>query len=354
MLHTVDIGAAGTAMRFATAYFAATSGEYLLTGSARMKQRPIRVLVEALRALGAHIDYTEREGFPPLRITGHPLEGGEVCLPADVSSQYISALLMVAPMMARGLRLRLQGEILSRPYIDMTLALMQRYGAQAAWEDASTLYVAAGTLAAQDEIRVECDWSAASYWYEAVVLCPDTEARVFLPSLTENSVQGDSICAKLFAPLGVATTFTPEGATLTRQQPSLPTGTTYEVDFSTCPDLAQTLVATCCALRRPFVFTGLQSLRIKETDRIAALCTELGKLGYTLHGTASTIAFTGQCATPATQAVCIATYADHRMAMSFAPLSTRHPALCIESPEVVSKSYPRYWHDLQAAGYTLT
>ena len=350
----VDIGAAGTAMRFLTAYFATQSGtQHLLTGTERMQQRPISILVEALQTLGADITYTGQVGYPPLLIKGKDIQGGEVRLSAEVSSQYISALLMVGPMLRDGLRLQLEGPIASRPYIEMTLGLMREFGAKASWTDAKTICVAPGGYSRTAEFVVEPDWSAASYWYEMVALSNDAEAEIQLPYLRAESLQGDSVVKDLFHHLGVDTRFDSEGATLTKKAFS-PTSTTWEVDFSQFPDLAQTFVATCAILGQPFHFTGLQSLRIKETDRIAALVAELGKLGIMLEAEASSIAYQPQQQKSAALAQPeIATYEDHRMAMCIAPCAMRQPGIKILHPEVVNKSYPTFWEDLQRVGVIL-
>ena len=347
---TVDVGAAGTAMRFLTAYFAQCPGErHVLTGTERMRQRPIGVLVEALRQLGADIRYEGTEGYPPIAVAGRPLRGGEVELPGNVSSQYVSALLMVAPCMARGLQVRLRGEVYSRPYIDMTLALMRHFGAEAAWRDSRTLCVLPGTYSRTTVYAVEPDWSAASYWYELAALSPDAGVRVCLPGLRRKSLQGDSAVAAYFEKLGVHTAFDEtEGAVLTRRPPTLPAGQPLQLDLAAQPDLAQTLVVACAMLRRPFRFTGLESLRIKETDRLSALQAELRHFGIALRieggGTLRIDAFAPDA--PAYDGQPIATYADHRMAMSFAPAALRFPGLRIAHPEVVSKSYPDFWRQL--------
>lgn len=339
----VDIGPAGTAMRFCTAYFSAIPGSRVLTGSPRMKQRPISILVDALRCLGAEITYTEKEGFPPLLIHGKTLSGGEVSLPANVSSQYISALLMLGPMLREGLTLRLVGEIASHPYIDMTLALMNRFGAKAAWVAADTIEVQPKAYEKDATFDVESDWSGASYWYELVALSPDPEARIVLPHLFADSLQGDSAIRDLFAPLGVHTEFCAEGAVLTKAERT-PTTLTY--NLANQPDLAQTLVVTCAMLRLPFRFTGLHSLRIKETDRTAALQTELAKMGVHIEAVGNDeIRYDGN-GTDVSAPISIATYSDHRMAMAFSPCALRHPGLEIADAEVVSKSYPRFWDDL--------
>lgn len=345
----IDIHAAGTAMRFGTAFFAVTPGEHILTGTARMQQRPIRLLVSALKTLGADISYVGAEGFPPLRICGRQLEGGSVCIPADVSSQYISALLLVAPTMRRGLTLHLEGEVVSTPYINMTLNLMRYFGAKADWRDEHTLEVLPAAYNAGQAFHVEPDWSGASYWYELMALSPDKEACVHLPGLRENSVQGDSVVRKLFEPLGIKTTFTEEGITLTKMAPEGELLT----DFTMCPDLAQTLVTTCAILKRPFHFAGLQSLKIKETDRIVALQNELAKLGRRVEANDREMWYDGNETAPEAHPA-IATYDDHRMAMAFAPCAFSCKHLEIEHPEVVAKSYPAFWDDLKAIGTQIT
>ncbi len=347
----VDIMAAGTAMRFGTAFFAATPGEHLITGTARMKQRPIRLLVDALRTLGAEIEYAEAAGFPPLRISGRQLRGGAISIPADISSQYISALLMIAPTMTEGLTLHLTGNVVSAPYINMTLGIMKAFGADVQWTDKQTIRVAPVPYTPGIHYTIEPDWSAASYWYEMTALTTDHNARIVLPGLKQKSLQGDSVVAQLFDRLGVRTTYDANGIILEKapETPSCPD--ILRLDFTSCPDLAQTLVATCAMLERPFEFCGLQSLKIKETDRIAALCTELQKMGCHAEADESRMWTTGssfQYAKTCFQA--ISTYEDHRMAMAFAPCAYRFPGLHISRPEVVSKSYPSFWSDLQTIG----
>lgn len=354
----IDIGAAGTAMRFGTALFACTPGEHVLTGSPRMQERPIGLLVDALRSLGADITYEGTEGFPPLRVKGHPLKGGHTTIPASVSSQYISALLMIAPTMTEGLTLTLEGEIASRPYIDMTLAIMKAYGAQADWTaEGQAIRVAAGGYR-PTEWTVEPDWSAASYWYEMVALSDDAEACICLKGLRAESLQGDSCISQIFSPLGVKTTFTDEGAVLTKTAAV----ESLDFDFTHCPDLAQTVVATCAMMGVAFHFNGLKSLKIKETDRIVALQTELRKLGVEVAADNESMTLTTDAAAlfksrlrleTAQASTPIATYADHRMALAFAPCAYRFPGLAIAHPEVVSKSYPAFWADLERVGATI-
>ena len=349
----IDIHAAGTAMRFLTAYLSTQKGSHLLTGSARMKQRPIRLLVDALRALGADIQYADSEGFPPLLIQGKPLPGQEITLAGSVSSQYISALLMIGPTLPMGLTIHLTGQLISVPYINLTLSLMAHYGASARWTDERTIRVEPGPY--QDvPFTVESDWSAASYWYEMMALWqPQAESPspcVELIGLFPRSSQGDSRGAELFAKLGVHTAFTSRGVELSRL--GVPVARMVE-DLVDIPDLAQTFVVTCCLMGIPFRFSGLQSLRIKETDRITALQQELHKIGYVVKDEADSILSWNGERCPAEEHPVIATYDDHRMALAFAPAILRLPSLAIAHPEVVSKSYPTYWRHLAAAGFSL-
>lgn len=346
---SVDIMAAGTAMRFLTAYYAVTEGERVITGTERMKNRPIALLVDALRALGADITYAEREGFPPLRIKGRTLKGGTVTLAGNVSSQYISALLLIAPMLSEGLVLRLTGDVMSRSYIDMTLALMRDFGAKADWEEDHVIKVEPQPYQRGVSYEIESDWSASSYWYELMALTDDAEAVICLPRLYEKSLQGDRRVADLFADLGVKTTFTPDGAVLTKQERRI---SRFDVDLTLQPDLAQTFVTTCSMLGVPFQIAGLQTLRIKETDRIAALQTELHKLGFHLTEEAEGIlAWNGERHTLVDTT--FDTYEDHRMAMSLAPCALRIDNIKVREPQVVSKSYPDFWQHLIQVGFKI-
>lgn len=355
----IDIHAAGTAMRFLTAYLSTRPGSRLLTGSARMKQRPIRLLVDALRTLGADIRYAEQEGFPPLLIQGKALPGSEITLAGSVSSQYISALLMIGPTLPSGLTLHLTGDLISVPYINLTLSLMAHYGAEARWSDERTIRVEPGSYR-DVPFTVESDWSAASYWYEMMALWqPQHEEMgssaehnpcIELQGLFPRSSQGDSRGAELFAKLGVHTAFTDEGVRLTRLGTPVARMVEHLVDM---PDLAQTFVVTCCLMGIPFRFSGLQSLRIKETDRISALQQELRKLGYVIKDEHDSILSWNGERCPVEEHPVIATYDDHRMAMAFAPAVLRLPELTIDHPEVVSKSYPVYWQHLEAAGFSI-
>lgn len=350
----IDIQAAGTAMRFMTAFLAATAGEHTLTGTERMKHRPISVLVDALRYLGADIRYEGQEGFPPLHIRGHRLEGGSLEVPGNISSQYISALLMIGPALAQGLTVKLSGEIVSRPYIDLTLCTMREFGAKADWSDIDTITVHPVPYQPRS-YYIENDWSAASYWYELLALGDDLESEIRFTGLMDGSKQGDSVVKYIFSLLGVKTKFdtteacTVTTVTLTRHQRTLPR---LDYDFINSPDLAQTFVACCCAMSIPFRFTGLASLRIKETDRIVALKTELRKLGFVVEdrGDGELLWDGTRCETSSEP---IETYEDHRMAMAFAPLACKFPGLQISNPQVVSKSYPHYWEELRRVGFDI-
>jgi len=343
---TFDIGAAGTAMRFLTAYLVQKKGEWIITGSERMKKRPIGVLVDALRELGADISYEEEEGYPPLRIKGQTLKGGQLTLKSNISSQFISALLMIGPTLKGGLSITLDGEIISRPYIQMTLDLMAYFGVETEWEG-KLIRIPEKPYTAES-FDVEIDWSGASYWYAMVAL--QKGAQVLLKGAQVKSYQGDAEVQNIYKALGVKTSFTPEGALLQN------TGYTmayFEHNLINQPDLAQTVVTTCAMLNIPFKISGLQSLRIKETDRIAALITELAKYGIAIQESApGTLVWNGERCAKA-EKISIKTYDDHRMAMAFAPSAIRYPNICIEDPEVVSKSYPGFWEDLKRAGFTL-
>lgn len=341
----IDVGATGTAMRFLTAYLAIAEGEAVLTGSERMQQRPIGVLVEALRTLEADIDYVNKEGYPPLCVRGKKLRGGTLEVDASISSQYISALLMIAPCLSDGLTLRLKGNVASRTYIELTLDLMRRYGAMVEWVDGQTIRVNPGTY--EDiPLTVEADWSAASYWYELAAIAAHRGCDVdfVLPALTPDSRQGDRVVAQLFEPLGVKTEYTNEGVRLLNSEFIVHNS---EIDFTHCPDIAQTLAVTYCLLGVPYVFKGIHSLRIKETDRVAALITELRKLGYVLRAEGDELLVWDGTRCEAESAPTIATYDDHRMAMSFAPAALCFGGLTIEHPEVVTKSYPGFWEEVK-------
>ncbi|MBO7069171.1 MAG: 3-phosphoshikimate 1-carboxyvinyltransferase [Bacteroidaceae bacterium] len=352
MPETIDIGAAGTAMRFITAYLSVTPGEHVITGTVRMRHRPIRILVDALHQLGADITYEGEEGFPPLRITGNNnLQGGKLTVPGDVSSQYISALLMIAPTLHKGLSLTLTGQIASRPYLNMTISMMRDFGAKIEWKDKSTIEVLPGSYQ-QHTYNIENDWSAASYWYEMVALSADKNAQIDLAGLHRESIQGDSKVQLLFNELGVETLhcINPDGTEFVRLRKGGSITSHFSYDFTHQPDLAQTFAVTCAMLDVPFRLYGLQSLRIKETDRIAALRTELGKLGCDIQEEDNSILYWNGDHRQTGDIPVIDTYEDHRMAMAFAPCAMKLGSLAINNPEVVSKSYPAFWENLKKVG----
>lgn len=354
MPETIDIKAAGTAMRFMTAYLSVTEGEHIITGTERMRHRPIQVLVNALRYLGADIRYLGEEGFPPLRIHGRPLEGGRVEIPGNVSSQYISALLMIGPILKNGIELTLTGTIISRPYIDLTIHLMHDFGAKVTWQDVRTIKAEPGGYTVRP-FQIENDWSAASYWYEIMALCQDREAEIRLPGLCDGSRQGDSGVRYLFSMLGVKTAFddpesgNPTTVTLRKARTALPR---LDYNFINQPDMAQTFVVCCALMDIPFHFTGLESLKIKETDRMEALKTEMRKLGYVIRDVdGKELLWDGERCEASLAP--IDTYEDHRMALAFAPAAFKFPGLRINNPQVVSKSYPHYWRHLESVGFTI-
>ena len=352
--HEINIKAAGTAMRFMTAFLSVKDGEeHVLTGTERMKHRPIGVLVDALRHLGADIKYAGEEGFPPLRIKGRKLEGGLLEVPGNISSQYISALLMIGPTLKNGLTLRLTGDVISRPYIDLTLWTMREFGADADWSDFETISVAPKPYKERTYF-IENDWSAASYWYEMMALSTHEDDEIRLEGLMDGSKQGDSSVRYIFSLLGVKSTFesrkegVPTTVTLRHTNRCVPR---LEYDFVNSPDLAQTFVV-CCALKNVhFHFTGLSTLKIKETDRIEAMKKEMRKVGYVIHDKNNReLIWNGERCMPEIEGG-IDTYEDHRMALSFAPASLCIDGLSINNPQVVTKSYPHFWEDIKSAGF---
>ena len=347
-----NIGAAGTSMRFLTAYLAQCEGIWTITGTERMKNRPIRILADSLREIGGKIEYMEKEGFPPLQIHGRKLTGGAIRLNGGVSSQYLSALMMIAPATQQGLDIRLEGTVVSRPYIEMTIRLMQTFGIGITW-DGQNIKIEPQPFRPVP-FTVEDDWSAASYWYEIAALA-DNPASVELTELEQNSIQGDAKVAKLFKSIvsGCHSTLdaeSPEKKRLIIRKLRVRPAMTINYDFTGEPDLAQTLAVACCLLDIPFHFTGLQSLRIKETDRISALQTELKKLGYVIKTGETAMEWTGERCEPESDPV-ISTYEDHRMAMAFAPVCLKTGRIRIKNPSVVTKSYPEFWKDLEKAGF---
>ena len=357
----IDIGAAGTAMRFLTAFLAVSEGEFVLTGSERMKRRPIGPLVEALRHLGADIRYEGEEGFPPLRIVGQSLDGGQVEISGELSSQFVSALLMIAPTLRNGLEIKMMGDIVSRPYIDLTLWMMREFGADADWTSGDTIRVKPSGYQ-QRSYRIENDWSAASYWYEMVALTDDEDAEIRLFGLNDYSKQGDAAVRYIFSMLGVKTEFCSRSeecgvrseecgvrseVVLRKSNRVAPR---FDYDFTNSPDLVQTVVCTCAAKGIPFHFRGLKSLKIKETNRLEALVSELKKVGIAIRlENDSELVWDGKRIEPTFEP--IDTYDDHRMALSFAPLALKFPSISIKNPLVVTKSYPTFWQDLQKIGF---
>lgn len=347
-----DVGHAGTAMRFLTAYLAIKEGEFVLTGSERMQQRPIKILVDALRTLGAEIEYLKNEGFPPLKIKGKKLSGGEITIDGSVSSQYISALMLAAPYMENGLKINFEGQLTSKPYLEMTLEIIKYFGAKLTWKE-DAIEVKAGRYVAKD-FYVEADWSAASYWYSMVALA--REAEITLLGLQNESLQGDVVVAKIYENFGVKTEFIENGIRLTKNSSPITHHSPLFLDFTNCPDLAQTIAVTCTALNVPTKLTGLSTLRIKETDRIAALQNELNKLGYNVEVENDDLIIIPSLRTDRhsceSRNLSIKTYNDHRMAMAFAPLALLYP-ITIENPDVVIKSYPNFWEDLKRVGFEM-
>ncbi len=340
----VNIGPAGTAMRFLTAYFALQDEEVVLTGSERMKQRPIGVLVDALRELGAHIEYTEKEGFPPIKLKGS-LEQltSKISIKGNISSQYITALLLIAARLPFGLELHIEGELTSRPYVEMTLSILQAAKIHHTWVD--NVITISNQEFASASLHIEPDWSAASYWYAIAALADDAE--LFLPGLTQYSLQGDSVITEIMANFGITSQFKDGGVYLQKEvKPVL----RKIFDLKECPDLAQTIIVVCAALGHDATFTGLETLKIKETDRIKALQNELAKIGVKLIEKGQVYKLdSSEKLIP--EKIFINTYDDHRMAMAFAPLALIIPEVEIEDADVVEKSYPAFWKDLEKVGF---
>ena len=350
----IDVGATGTAMRFLTAFFACQDNRtVVLDGTERMRRRPIGLLVDALRQMGASIEYLGDEGCPPLKIEGHRLHGGTLTMRGDESSQFVSALLMIAPL-AGGITLTLEGDIVSCPYIDMTLAMMRHYGIEAQW-CGNQIVVPAAHYLPSSNYYIEGDWSAASYWFALKALLP--ESRIVLSPLFEDSLQGDRAIVEMMAPLGVECAFADDSVVLASNggasSPSKIEGAggsmteaqgVYERDMAATPDLVPTLAVTLCLLRVPYVLTGVATLRIKESDRLAALREELAKLGYVVEVGADSLSYNGNRTETAGE-VTLSPHGDHRMAMALSLAATRHN-IVIKDAEVVSKSYPNWWQQL--------
>jgi len=342
----VNIGPAGTAMRFLTAYYTLQDEEVVLTGSERMKQRPIGILVDALRKLGAEISYEENEGFPPIRIKGNIQQAtNSISIKGNISSQYITALLLIAPKLPMGLELHIEGDLTSRPYVEMTLAMLEQAGIRHEWND-NVISIAHQEFK-ETVLPVEPDWSAASYWYAIAALAD--EADLFLHGLTQYSKQGDSVITEIMANFGITSQFRDGGVHLVKEAKPI---TRKIFDLKECPDLAQTIIVVCAALNHEATFTGLETLKIKETDRIKALQNELGKMGVKLIEKGEVYKL--DCSEKfIPQRMFINTYDDHRMAMAFAPLALVIPELEVEDALVVEKSYPAFWTDLEKVGFVV-
>jgi 3-phosphoshikimate 1-carboxyvinyltransferase len=343
----INIGAAGTAMRFLTAYYAATPGtDVLLDGSERMRHRPIAILVDALRKFGADIEYAGEEGFPPLRIRGKQLTGGKLSIDARVSSQFISAIIMAAPSMQQPVTLQLTNTVTSLPYLQMTVAMMARRGIAITF-DGAEIAVTPGCYGT-DNLDVEADWSAASYWFEVSAL---SQGHVKLPGLHQKSLQGDCAICKFAKEFGVDASFAANVATL---RTSAEKSERLDIDMTKTPDIVQTLVVIALMQGQPFCFSGVHTLRNKETDRLQALCNEARKLGYVLSTDGDDKISWNGTRIQAESVPAIDTYDDHRMAMAFAPAALKRGTLVVRNAEVVSKSYPQFWDHLRMAGFSVT
>jgi 3-phosphoshikimate 1-carboxyvinyltransferase len=345
----LSVNLAGTAMRFLTAYLSIQDKEVVLTGAQRMKERPIKVLVDVLKQMGADISYEEAEGFPPLKICGTRLLGEKVTIDGGISSQYISALLMIAPKLDNGLTIDFDGEIISKPYIDMTIEMLRHFGVDVNWEG-NSITVSSGDFISRN-FKVEADWSAASYWYGIAALAKDADITLY--GLKKKSLQGDAIVQEIYKNFGVETEIIKGGIRLTKNSEFKIQSSELKVDFVNCPDIAQTVAVTCAALNIKAKLTGLKTLRIKETDRIAALQTELAKLGFSVDVEGDDILIHAVNSVSSIYNKPVQTYDDHRMAMAFAPL-VFHSSIVIEDEAVVGKSYPNFWKDLESVGFEVS
>ena len=342
----IDINHSGTAMRFLTSYFSQLEGrEVILTGSERMQQRPIKILVDALRSLGASIEYEKKQGYPPLRIKGKKLDGGTISLPADISSQYISSLIMLGAVLKAGIELNLKGTITSMPYINMTLDLLKRLGIKTEFKGHRILVK--NTSKSKNTIQVvESDWSSASYFFSIAAL--SDKAKIYLSNYKSKSLQGDSILRIIYKQLGVNSYF--EGNNLILEKESISSPKSIKWDLSNAPDIAQTIAVSCYGLGVACDLEGLHTLKIKETDRLVALDTELSKLGAKISVTNKSLHLASD--QDFQKGITISTYNDHRMAMAFAPLALKIP-LSVKKAEVVSKSYPSFWEDLNSLNFKI-
>ncbi len=344
----VDVGPAGTAMRFLTAYLSLRGEKVEITGSERMKQRPIGILVDALKTLGAAISYKEVDGFPPVLIDGEfQQKSKHIAIRGDISSQFLTALLLIGSSLPEGLDLEIVDELTSRPYVEMTLSMLQQCGIEYSW-NSETISIAHQKFE-ETTLTIEPDWSAASYWYSVAAL--SKQSIIHLPNLKKDSLQGDSVIADIMSLFGVKTFYNEEGITIEKVdleiKPQL-------LDFKKCPDLAQTVVVVAAVLGKEFSFTGLETLKIKETDRILALQTELAKIGVKLIETQADIYQLNCEGLHIPKTITVATYEDHRMAMAFAPLATVIDEVVIEEAMVVEKSYPHFWEDFEKIGFKVS
>jgi 3-phosphoshikimate 1-carboxyvinyltransferase len=345
----IDVGNAGTTLRFLTSYFANKPGEWIITGSERIQNRPVGILVNALQELGVKIEYLKKEGFPPLKIHGSQLQGGQVSLFGNISSQFISSLLLIAPTLPKGLQIKLKSKIVSKPYIDMTLSLMKRFGIKSKWEG-NQIIIEHQNYRVKD-ITVEADWSSASYWYGIASLASKVDLKLY--GLKKNSLQGDAVLAKLFENLGIKTSYMTGGIKLKKS--ANPTPSFFEHDFIGTPDLVQTFAVALSILNIPFRLNGVDTLSIKETNRLNALRNELLKIGTNITTSESVISRlrSSSFTLPEKLPLKINTYQDHRMALSFSMLSL-FTDIVIENPTVVTKSYPGFWEHFQKIGFKIT
>ncbi len=339
-----DVDNSGTAMRFLTAFLSKIVGEWILTGSDRMKKRPIGKLVDALRELGANIEYIEDEGFPPLEILGSNLTGKTIEINANISSQFISALLLIAPTLKNGLTIKLKGKIVSKPYIDLTLNILKYFGINSSFINNAIKINNQKFI--PKEFFVEADWSAASYWYEMAAFADNVDLKLF--GLSKDSLQGDAVVAKIFEDFGVKTTFFNNGIHLTKKESNIKE---FNIDLTNYPDLAQTLVVTCAFLEIPFKISGLANLKIKETNRIKALINELSKFNINLNETSEGVLECNNFQPNNIEEYFINTCNDHRMALSFLPISILNKKIIIDNINVINKSYPAFYDDLGKVGF---
>jgi len=341
----IDIHNCGTAMRFLTALLSNLPGTRILTGDKRMQERPIKFLVDALIQLGADIEYIDKDGFPPLKINGKKLTGDKIKIDSSVSSQFVSALIMIAPLLDSDLDIELVGKKASYPYLKMTLALMSQFGLEYYWEENKIKITKSNFIANENIFNIEADWTSASYWYSSVALSNDADIKIY--GLAKDSLQGDYLLARIYSFFGVKTTFIENGIQLTKEKFATEL---FMYDFSDNPDLAQTVAITCAGLQIPCLLNGLETLTIKETNRIEALAIELNKCGVRSLATKNSLQLLKFDFDNSVKK--INTYNDHRMAMSFLPLSYKMPMI-IEDSEVVNKSYPKFFADAESLGYLL-